>query len=169
MDADGLLKLYVDHRTMLYAFIHALVRDPHGAEDVFQETTMVLFREAGQFRPGTDFGAWARSVARNRIREYFRKRNRHLPLSEAAEAALADRFQEARADWWRERREALFRCLEEVGGRIRGMLDLYYGQARSTDEIAETLGTSPTAIRIALCRIRKQLKLCAERRLGLDA
>jgi RNA polymerase sigma-70 factor (ECF subfamily) len=169
MDPDGLLKLFVDHRTMLYAFIHALVRDPHGAEDVFQETTMVLFREAAQFQAGTDFGAWARSVARNRIREHFRKLNRHQPLSEAAETALADRFRETRADWWRERREALFRCLDDVRGKIRSMLDLYYGQSRSAGEVAEALGMTPAAIRIALCRIRKQLRECAERRLGLDA
>jgi RNA polymerase sigma-70 factor (ECF subfamily) len=169
MDTDGLLKLYVEHRTLLFAFIHALVRDPHGAEDVFQETTMVLFREAGQFRPGTDFGAWARSVARNRVREYFRKRNRHLPLSEAAEAALEDRFRETRADWWRERREALLRCLGGLGDRLRGLLDLYYGQSRTAEQVAASVGTTPVAVRIALCRIRKQLRLCAERELGLDA
>jgi len=169
MDKDGLLKLFIDHRTMLYAFIHALVRDPHGAEDVFQETTMVLFREAEQFRPGSDFGAWARSVARNRIHEHFRKRNRHQPLSEAAEAALADRCQETRADWWRERREALFHCLNAVQGRIRSILDLYYGQSRTAEQVAEALDTSPVAVRIALCRVRKQLRLCAERQLGMDA
>ncbi len=169
MDKDDLLKLFIDHRTMLYAFIHALVRDPHGAEDVFQETTMVLFREADQFQPGGNFGAWARSVARNRIHEHVRKRNRLQPLSAAAEAALADRCQETRTEWWRDRREALFHCLNAVQGRLRSILELTYGQSRTAEQVAETLGTSPTAIRIALCRVRKQLRLCAERKLGLDA
>jgi DNA-directed RNA polymerase specialized sigma24 family protein len=49
------------------------------------------------------------------------------------------------------------------------MIDLYYGRSQTSEKVAESLGMTPVAVRIALCRIRKQLKLCAERELGMDA
>ena len=168
MQKDRFVQYFVEQRTLLYALIHALVRDPHAAEDIFQETSLVLFREADRFQEGTDFGAWARSIARNRAREHFKKRRQTVPLSEAAENAVVLAHQEIKAEWWRLRREALTRCLEPLGAEIRKVFELYYGESLTTDRIARLLGRSGTAIRLTLCRTRKKLAECAQRRMGLQ-
>jgi RNA polymerase sigma-70 factor (ECF subfamily) len=162
MRSEEFLQAFLKHRTMLFAFVHALVRDPHAAEDVFQETSMALFKEAGAFRAGDDFGAWARSVARNRIKAHYRNRERDRALPEVAEAALLKAFGGLDLGWWRERQEALARCLEKIGGKVKEILLAYYGQGRAAPEIARSAGMTPAAVRIALCRTRKSLRACVE-------
>jgi RNA polymerase sigma factor (sigma-70 family) len=57
------VKRLMEHRSMLHSFVYALLRDPHLTEDILQEVAVVLWSKYSEFRPGTDFGAWARSVA----------------------------------------------------------------------------------------------------------
>ena len=166
MRSDEFLQAFLKHRTMLFAFVGALVRDPHAAEDVFQETSMALFKEAGAFRTGDDFGAWARSVARNRIKAHYRNRERDRALPEVAETALLKAFEGLDQGWWRERQEALARCLAKLVGRMKEILQAHYGEGRAAPEIARSTGLTPAAIRIALCRTRKSLRACVEAALG---
>lgn len=151
---------------MLYAFVLGRVRDPHGAEDVFQETARVMVREQGVFRTGTDFGAWARSIARNRMKEYFRARQRSVPLSAEAERALESAHGTLDTDWWHARRAALRACLERVKGKGREVLGLYYGRGLTAGGVAQCIGRSATAVRIVLSRLRKKLRDCIESQLA---
>ncbi len=56
----------------LAGFVLALVGDRHSADDVYQSTCLELWRIRGTFAPGTDFGAWSRSVARIQVMRHWR-------------------------------------------------------------------------------------------------
>jgi len=47
----------------LYCFITTLIRRPADAEDVLQETNLVLWRKAAEFISGRDFMPWALRIA----------------------------------------------------------------------------------------------------------
>ena len=166
MDPEGFLKEFIRHRTLLAGFIRAMLRDPHAAEDVFQETSLVMFREAARFEEGTNFGAWARTIARNRIREHFHRRRQPVPISEAVEQAVETAFGEVESDWWAARQTVLARCLERLGATARRVLDAYYGQDRELKAVAAELGRTPLAVRIVLSRARAALRECADRHLA---
>ena len=52
----GLVRL---HTGQVLAYINALVLDWNDADDLFQETCLVLWQKFDEFRPGTNFLAWA--------------------------------------------------------------------------------------------------------------
>ena len=56
--------LFLRHAGVLRGFVLGLLPDANRAEDVFQELFLTVTRKAADFRPGTNFLAWARSIAR---------------------------------------------------------------------------------------------------------
>lgn len=61
------VRLLIEERTSLFTFILAIVRDYYAAEDVLQEVSVAVCESSDQFQPGTNFGAWAREIARRRM------------------------------------------------------------------------------------------------------
>jgi RNA polymerase sigma-70 factor (ECF subfamily) len=153
---------------VLRGFILGLLPDPNRAEDVFQELFLTVTRKAEDFRPGSNFLAWARSIARLKVLEQVRasKDGPRLLGPEALEALMASAAQ-AEANW-DDRREALARCIEQLAPRAREILELRYSEAHlPPPAIAEKLSWSVNAVHVALSRARKFLQECTRRRLSL--
>ena len=60
----------------LLAFIYALVHNIGDAEDIYQETAIALWRKFGQYRPGTNFGAWSKEMARFEVLRFLKHKRR---------------------------------------------------------------------------------------------
>ena len=60
----------------LHAFIMSLLPDPMAAEDILQNTNVIIWRKADTFTPGTNFIAWACQIAKNQVFSYVRDRGR---------------------------------------------------------------------------------------------
>ncbi len=58
------LLLLTSHQSTLYASITALLGGVEGAQDVLQETNLVLLEKAGEFDLSRPFLPWALTVAR---------------------------------------------------------------------------------------------------------
>src|SRR5437868_1616023 len=63
-----LMALITRHQRQIFAYIYTLVPDRHDAEDLLQETSVVICEKFDDFIPGTDFVAWACQIAWWRIR-----------------------------------------------------------------------------------------------------
>jgi RNA polymerase sigma-70 factor (ECF subfamily) len=165
-DAARVSQLLLRHRHGLLAFIHALLPDPHAAEDLFQEVSLVVVQKAGDFEDGTDFPAWSRSILRNKVREHLRAR-RGVQVDESLLEELDRDFravEEGRdADG---RREALRRCLGELPDRARRALVLRYDEGLAPAEIGDRLGQTRPAVNSLLQRAREALRDCVERGLA---
>jgi RNA polymerase sigma-70 factor (ECF subfamily) len=84
---------------------------------------------------------------------------------------LLDRFTELWAETATgasERSAALEVCLERLSSDSRQMVRLRYFEQLHSGEIAVRIGSSATAVRMALQRIREQLRACVEARLRID-
>lgn len=64
------------HQRQLFASIYSTVRDFNDAEDLFQQTSLVLWEKYTQFDPSKSFIAWACGVARIKILNFLRTRGR---------------------------------------------------------------------------------------------
>ena len=64
----------------LYAFILTLVRQSADAEDVLQETNVVLWRKAGEYDPTREFMPWALRIAQLQAMAHL-KRQKRVPLT----------------------------------------------------------------------------------------
>ncbi|MFT5131293.1 MAG: RNA polymerase sigma-70 factor (ECF subfamily) [Rhodothermales bacterium] len=63
--------LLLEHQHQVYGFILALVRNQKDAEDIFQDVCVVLWERFDTFTLGTNFVAWASTVACFRVQKFF--------------------------------------------------------------------------------------------------
>jgi len=162
-------RLFLRHGSVLRGFILGLLPDRNLSEDVFQELFLTLTRKADDFQPGTNFLAWARSVARLKVLEACRThRGGPMLLDPEAMHAISEAA-DLEPDDWDERRAALMRCLERLAPKAREIVELRYSvEQLSPPTIAERLAWSVNAVHVALSRARKFLQECTRRRLSLE-
>ncbi len=158
--------LLMRNRTALLGFILAAVRNHHDAEDILQEVCMIACEKAGQFEPGSNFMAWARAIAINRIHA-SRRKNRNLILDPtlleglSRGADILDREAERREA----RYEALKCCMQNLQAKQKKLMEGRYGEKLDIDALAERVGKNVEAVYKALLRIRMGLRECILRRL----
>jgi len=150
-------------QTSLYAYILSLLPDRTAAEDVLQETNMTLWRKAETFEPGTDFMAWACTVAYHKVLNHRSKRarDRHL-FSEALLEKLGERLHERAAEL-DDRRRLLRRCLKRLSKKHRQLIESRYEPGASVGALAERLGRPVGSISQTLYRVRGALADCIRR------
>jgi len=150
------------------AFLFAVVRDPAAVDDLLQEVALTIVRRFDQFEPGTNFTAWAVTIARHKVMDFHktRARDRHVH-DERVVARLADAHVEVEHEIG-PRRQALEHCLEKLPDRHRQLLARRYEDNESVSEIAESEGANPNAIAVLLHRVRLALRQCIERQLMGD-
>lgn len=80
-DLAALEELLARYQNRLMTFIYSVVRDYHLAEDIFQETFLRVYREAGKFRAGASFKTWLYTIAVNLCRDALRRAKRRPEVS----------------------------------------------------------------------------------------
>ena len=150
--------LFVRHENSIRAFVRALQPSLADADDVLQETFLTVSRKASTFVLGTNFVAWACSIARLKVLENFRQKKRSNLLSETAISALA--ADAPTADSLTEREDALEKCLGKLAPKARDLLWRRYSRRQSSDEMAEAAGMTSIAVRVALSKARATLRDC---------
>ena len=156
--AEQVQMLFVRHEGAIRAFVRALQTSLADADDVLQETFLTVSRKASSCEPGTKFVAWACGIARLKVLENFRQRKRANLLSEAALIALAEEAPAAEMTGLRE--DALSRCIERLAPKSRDLLWRRYSGRQDSDEMADGLGMTSTAVRVALSKARAFLRDC---------
>lgn len=159
------VRLALQHRERIWGYLMALAKDPNKAEDLFQETYLVIIEKSDQYVPGTDFLAWALKIAKFKfLASVDPQRNRHVQMeSEVLEQALVSPDERSGSD--AEQREALAQCLEKLGPLARQAMQLRYGDGLKASEIAERISTTTNALYVMLSRVRQALQECVEQRL----
>ncbi|MEL6108939.1 MAG: sigma-70 family RNA polymerase sigma factor [Planctomycetota bacterium] len=149
----------------LYAFILSLLADPVAAQDVLQETNLVLVRKADDYQPDASFESWAYSTARFQVMAHLRDRNRdRIVLDEAFVLKVAPEA-EVMADETEHKIRVLGACVERLSTDHRMMLQKRYGKAATMASLAKEHGKSASAIKQVLYRIRSLLAQCVKERL----
>lgn len=162
------MALLMQHRHRLYAFIAKQLVNPADVEDVFQKTSIVLWKKMSEFDSGRSFFHWSCGIAFNEVRNFLtvQRRNRlqfdpDLVELLAREAAEEDSLSELRLD-------ALRRCLAQLSERQQAILRQCYAGTESISAIAEQLGQNRTALYKYLARLRARLFDCIRLRLARE-
>lgn len=167
-NSPEIVNLIARHQTRLRGLVRCLLVRASDVEDVLQEVNCVLWEKANEFKPGTDFWAWASQIARykaiNQIRKYARERRVFdddllEQIAEAADRRLVELDR---------RREALDHCLQQLPPVQRQLIDLRYSGGHAMEVISEMIGRSEGSIRQTLYRIRAALLACIERKIKAE-
>jgi len=165
-DGAQLMRLMTEHQRRIFGYIYTLVPDRHDAQDILQETSVVICKKFGQFRIGTDFVAWACQIAYWEVR---RSRQKFARSKVVFNQVLADAISETAVDLMPEmsaRHDALMKCLEKLHPRDRELLLTRYEPGNGVEEAAERSGRSLVAAYKALGRLRKLLFDCVTNQLS---
>jgi RNA polymerase sigma-70 factor (ECF subfamily) len=159
------VRLLTRNSSQIYGFILMLSVNRNDAEDVFQDTSVVLWEKFDTYQPGTDFRAWACRIAFFKVQSHRRASGRLRILSDDVfEALAADAL--AFAEDRDLRSEALSECLEKLKERDRCLLEQKYFSQHSTAQIAEQMAKSTHSVYRSLARIHSQLLNCMQRSLA---
>ena len=159
------VQLFAQSRDRIFAYIVALVQQVDVAEEVFQQTSVVLWRRFEDFDVTGNFTAWARGVAHNTVRNYLRsqRRDRHVFSDGLLDAFAADQEthpQETEVRW-----AALNHCMGKLRPQDHDLVRQFYAQNLTAGDLAKQTRRSVPAIRKAIHRIRTALVECVQRRI----
>jgi RNA polymerase sigma-70 factor, ECF subfamily len=162
------MRLAIEHRTAIWGYLMGLTKNPHKAEDLFQNTYLVVCEKWQQYQHGTNFVAWALKIARYEFLASVDPARRSFVTVEAEvlENALGSAAEPSEA--MAEKREALRKCIETLQTKSRKAFVLRYGDSLSCPRVAEKMGLTLNALYTLLSRVRQALQECVERRIRLE-
>lgn len=157
------VQLLTAEQDSLLRYIATLLGDVNDANNVLQQTNIVLWRKADDFEAGTSFRAWARKVAYFQTLAFIRDQKRDkLVFDEVLVQQLAT---EQKIEDEDERQIALRRCLEELPENSLDILRMRYAPGGSIRSIALKHKMNEGAVKMSLVRIRRSLVQCIESKL----
>lgn len=156
-----LIRLY---ESDVWRIAASLLRDWPATESLVQQAFIDAYRSLHRYQPGTDFGAWVRTVARNRLRKEYRALSRDEQRLAAYREQLAERqrAEEPVRDDTDLYLAALRGCRAELTEDEAVLLRLRYEKGLSFEAIASRRGLTPAAVQRAISRIRFRLRACIE-------
>lgn len=161
-----LVALMTRHQRQIFSYIYTLVPDRHDADDLLQETSVVICDKFHEFEPGTDFVAWACQIAWWRVRYARQKFARSKVVFDEEILEAVSRTASTMRLELDERHEALGQCLQKLAPRDRELVLTRYEPGCGVAEAAQRTGRSMEAAYKALNRLRKLLHDCVTHTLG---
>jgi RNA polymerase sigma-70 factor, ECF subfamily len=160
--------LFVENQRRVFGYILTLLPKLEDAKEVFQATSVVIFRKAGQFVRGTDFPKWACQIAHFEVCNYRRKRHKEFLVldTEVLESIAAK--QSASVDNDEDRREALRQCLGKLNEDDRQLIEARYRRNVTSRQLAAEMSRPADNVYKALQRIRRRLQQCIERTMAAE-
>jgi RNA polymerase sigma-70 factor (ECF subfamily) len=156
------------HQTQLFGYIYSLVRDFNDADDLFQQTSLVLWKKFAGYDRTKSFVVWACGVARLEAANFLRSRDRRRRhFGGALAALLVEDHAALEHDRLEDRREALAECMKRLRPPDRELLEACYGGTADVAEVARVQGRPASSVHNSLRRIRRSLFACVGRALGL--
>ena len=155
-----LVALITRHQRQVFSYIYALVPNRYDAEDLLQETNVVICEKFNEFREGTDFVAWACQIAYWRVRNSRQKYARSKVIFNQEILDLVAQTADTMKEELDDRHEALGHCLQKLHPRDRQLLIVRYEPGGGVEEAARCSGRRLQTAYKALARLRKLLLDC---------
>ena len=155
-DREALRQVWELSAQPVYAYALSVLRDPHAAEDVLQDTMLRCAANVLKYRPGTNAKAWLFRIARNLCIDSLRRAdNRTVPLEDSAAALLTDSADIARETELKQQLEAALAVLSE---QEREIVLMYAVAGLSQGEIAGALELPYVLVRSRYAYALKKLR-----------
>ena len=148
----------------LLSYIYRRVANRDQAQEVLQQTNLVLCRKADKFELGSNFNAWAVTMARYQILSYRKDVARdRLVFTDEVFAVVDDRDEE---NLVREEHNRILRfCYRKLSKVNQELVKLRYQDGLSLRQAADELNKQVGAVKVQIHRIRLNLKKCVHEQL----
>ncbi|MCA9052028.1 MAG: sigma-70 family RNA polymerase sigma factor [Planctomycetaceae bacterium] len=164
--SEDFIRSFTAAQRSLYLYILPLVGNSTDADEVLQETNLVIWSKWSQFEPGSNFLAWGRAIARLEVFRHRRSPGRRIGLLDAGLLELVANRTEVVSEQLELRQEALAHCLEQLRPKDLELVQLRYVAGASGEDVARQTGRPVNSIHQSIGRIRRALTECVRLRLA---
>ena len=161
------VQLLTSHQEVLRSYITSMLPNYQDVSDVLQDVNVKLWERQNTFEIGTNFGAWACTLARYSILSYRSKLKRQgwlLFNDDLVEKLAEPAAKDYQPGYLEGKRRALHHCLKKLKPKDLELLKVRYNDDVSVVEHAKQIGGSAQSLRVVLHRIRTGLKECVSHR-----
>lgn len=135
------VELLTQHQCILYGYIFNLILNAADAEDLLQETNMVLWKKNREYQLGTNFMAWACRIAFLNVQNFLRTKGRNrVCFNNELVSKLSD-MQIDRSEINTVHSTLLLHCLGKLSPASQKLLRLCYDGTHSIQS-GETTGAA---------------------------
>jgi RNA polymerase sigma-70 factor, ECF subfamily len=166
---DLFIDLLTRHQGQIFGYIFAAVQNLSDAEELYQETSLILWRKFSEYQADTNFGSWACKIAKFEILHFLRSRRRsHVCFSDKVLANLAEPPVAEPDESLLEHQQLLAGCVDELPAADQRLIELCYGSRRTIKQVAQELNRSVQTLYNSLSRVRRLLFDCIRRKLAKE-
>lgn len=153
----------------LCAFVSVRVPRLNLIEEVANDALATAFERLRDYRPGGNFRAWVKGIARNITLRHLRdaRQSARAATTDVLETALTQaalmRMDESRDEANASRLTSLRQCLDRLPPTARELITWRYGEDLPLPQVAQRAGRTTAGVANLLLRLRSQLRACIER------
>ena len=156
------IMLLSEHEVALRRYVFVMLPNANDAEDILQESKLVMWRHFSQFEDNSNFKAWARKIIFNRILAFRKKKGK-----ESNRFIFSDQFYEVidnNIDKNEEIRDSqnsmLIKCINKLPVHHKEMIYLRYNKGKEIEDVAQEVKKSVAASYKIIARVREILRDC---------
>jgi len=141
-DPAALSAVVARYQHRLYRYLTRLVRDAATADDLFQQTWLLVVRQIHRYDPARSFDTWLFAIAHNAAMDLLRRRTGEVlddypaPTPDALDELIAG-----------ERAATVAAAMERLPGAYREALTLRFEDGMKLEEIAAVTGAPLSTIK----------------------
>lgn len=147
MEFEEIYRIYWDR---IFRLCMGFVNDYDAAQDLAQETFIIVWQKLGTFRNESAIGTWIFRIASNNCLRQIEKQKR-FPKSE-----LPVHLSEEKQNSTEPQIQFLYKCIAELPETDRIIISLELEDVKQA-EIAKIVGLSETNVRVKIHRIKEKL------------
>jgi RNA polymerase sigma-70 factor (ECF subfamily) len=157
MQKTDFAQFYSENVDRVYRFVYFRVgRDHELAEDLVSEIFMKALKHFAKYDPEQSKSAWLYTIARNHLSNYYRDRKEEIDLEEISFAYIGEK-----GGIPIEKREAeleVEKALQHLEADDRRLVTMKHLEGYSYKDMAEILGRSADALKVATHRAVQKMK-----------
>jgi len=162
---EEVMNAAIRYQGALKTHAYAMLRDWSAAEDVVQDSLIVVMKKWETFEEGTNIYAWTRKIVRFKTLEKIRSVQKEISVEDreleaAVENTLNTHLDELSADRQRVMTLALKECMSKLNKKAVNVISDFYTKTFCYEKLADIYGQSVEGIRKMLYRSRKSLREC---------
>lgn len=169
-ELQAFVSLLLEHQSALRAYVVSMMPGSDDAEDVLQNTNVIIWEKMHDYEEGTNFQAWVFNIARKVVKTQFRanKRNRLPSVDDDLMQAIDMVWHNRGSQEILNKQRALDRCLEKLKQADRELIAARYTKGNNLEMHARKIGRPADSLRTSISRVRAKLRVCVQQRLSME-
>ena len=167
-DANAFAVLVERYKDLVFTLALRMLKHREETEEVSQDSFIKIYKSLNKFKGDSKFSTWIYKVTYNTCLDRIKKNKRHhntVTINEYTEhhvKTLDNALDKMEAH---ERNQAIQYCLNLLPSDDSAILNLFYFEELSLEEIAKVVGLKPNNVKVKLFRSRKKLATILTERL----